>query len=371
MLIARHRPSAKADFDSIQYLRFVAASMVVMVHAFQQVARYLNTPGERQFEFGAAGVDIFFVISGFLMVFITQSREKSAGQFLAHRFLRVGPIYWIITLATCLIALVAPQVFYTTVLDLPHIIASMLFIAWPHPIMKDAWPVFTIGWTLNYEFAFYVIFSVALVINHRRRLAITSAILALLVLGGAILQPENAILAFYTNPILLEFIFGMLAAECVIKGYHLRLGASIILLVAFAIVVTVEQMASINFSRVSSGRVLYWGIPATMLFVAAVSLDIQGYIGRSRVLRLLGDASYSIYLTHMFCVGFLGIVWKKLPVSGAVGGATLAVACLLLSWAAGTVFHLLVEKPAVNAAKRMVLTRASRPRSDAIADKPI
>ena len=131
--------------DSIQVLRFFAAFSVMMVHL-------------PVFEFGIWGVDIFFVISGFIMMYVTENNEKF---FLLKRIFRIVPLYWILTLGVFALAIFVPDVLNNTTANIVHLIKSLFFI----PFDKNGtghFPILFLGWTLNFEVIFYFLFSLSL-----------------------------------------------------------------------------------------------------------------------------------------------------------------------------------------------------------------
>src|SRR5229473_1548571 len=142
----------------IQYLRAIAALMVVWHHSLIQV------PGVAQFialpEFGPSGVDIFFVISGFIMLVITAGKEVTPAEFIRQRVIRVVPLYWLTTLLMLGCAVVVPTAFKTLQFSPAAVAKSLLFV--PYDSLSfpgHAWPVLVPGWTLNYEMFFYGLFA--------------------------------------------------------------------------------------------------------------------------------------------------------------------------------------------------------------------
>ena len=151
-------------FDSIQALRGLAALFVVFQHV-----RFLN--------FGAFGVDIFFCISGFMIMFTT---EKSTKYFFRKRLVRILPLYYLMTLGTYLSLLLFPSMFQQTRHDFSYLVKSLLFI--PFDIGSGAiQPLVRIGWTINCEMLFYLLFFIAFHISMKYRGLICSAFLAILV----------------------------------------------------------------------------------------------------------------------------------------------------------------------------------------------
>jgi exopolysaccharide production protein ExoZ len=331
-------------FAGVQYLRFVAALLVVLVHAFEMVPLVGNGDLGANFWFGSTGVDIFFVISGFIMVVITERRERAPFDFFAHRLIRVAPSYWIVTIAIAAIALFTPSVLNNTTFSLPHFLASLSFVAWPHPVKGEALPLLMIGWTLNYEFLFYSIFAVAILCSVRHRIWIAGAALLGLVLLGQVTAPEGPESIFYTRPILIEFIFGLLVGKLAVNrwvpGYWVSVAMVAIGTVAFAYIATFVLVL-----RVSDLRFLILGFPALLLVAGTVFLEMRKPLPRWRLLLLLGNASYALYLTHFFVIGLLRMAWEHWSVAASVPDIGLIATATLLSLVVGVLFHLWIERP--------------------------
>ena len=165
----------------IQYLRAVAALAVVVFHAAERSG--LN------FVVGAAGVDIFFVISGFVMWTLAATRPVSTWAFYRDRLLRIAPLYWIVTLVMAVGALAG--LFPRIRLTADHVIASLAFVPHRSPSNGEIWPLLTQGWTLNLEMFFYLIFGLILFLPRERRLAMLTTTFVGLVLAGRKYQPAR------------------------------------------------------------------------------------------------------------------------------------------------------------------------------------
>jgi peptidoglycan/LPS O-acetylase OafA/YrhL len=183
--------------ESVQMMRGIAALTVVVCH--------LGIMGS----VGTFGVDLFFCISGFIMMFIT---EKSCAGFLKKRFLRICPLYYLLTIGAFAMAFIAPQLLRSPNSGFDTLLRSLLFICGDkHDTLTDSTIIVGVGWTLCYEMLFYLLFFMAFTISHKNRHYIATAFLAVIVLTGVIVKPENQYFAFYTSPILLEFALGMFA----------------------------------------------------------------------------------------------------------------------------------------------------------------
>ena len=129
----------------LQYLRFIAATMVILVHAAEQISRFGHHDITAQMSVGSSGVDIFFVISGFLMCLITFGKNVGTREFLVHRFTRVAAPYWFVTLFMAALIIVAPSVFRAATFEWPHFLSSLAFLAWEHPTLGSPLPLYNPG----------------------------------------------------------------------------------------------------------------------------------------------------------------------------------------------------------------------------------
>jgi peptidoglycan/LPS O-acetylase OafA/YrhL len=322
--------------DNIQALRAVAALLVVFVH-LDVFARALGLPTT-----GHGGVDLFFVISGFIMVHTTRSRPVGPGAFMLNRLTRIAPIYWLLTLATFAAAWLAPQLMQATVADVEQLLLSLAFI----PFRKSnglVQPVLFVGWTLNFEMFFYALFALGLAFRDRRRgtLAVVLSMLSLVALGWWF-RPENVQAAFYTRPIILEFAAGMgLAFLNPGVRCETALGR---LAVAVSGLAALGAVALLPVFFPTGSRLLTHGLPALIVVASAIVLHESGVSWSNRWVILLGNASYSLYLTHPFVTQATQKLARSLglgPVIALVGALfTLVVVCLV-----GIATHLWLEKP--------------------------
>ncbi|WP_374413180.1 acyltransferase family protein, partial [Novosphingobium colocasiae] len=193
---------------NIQALRALAALMVVVVH-LETLAAPLGI-GAGQLAPFAVGVDLFFVISGFIMVHTTARRRQSPAAFLANRLLRIAPLYWTLTALLFALAVAAPGLLGATRADPVALLKSLAFIPGERAdgTMR---PVLFVGWSLNLEMAFYCVFALCLTVaDLRRRVLLGVAVLvAIAAFGFAARQQLAPELRFLTQPILLEFAAGM------------------------------------------------------------------------------------------------------------------------------------------------------------------
>lgn len=297
---------------------------------------------------GAAGVDVFFVISGFIMWHTTHGRTMGGGDFMLRRLIRVVPLYWVLTAVYVVLLLAAPAVFRSSRFELDHVLASFAFIPYPHPVMPYVAPVIIPGWTLIYEMAFYVLFAVGLMLSGRSsaRFAFVGLVILLAATTGLLVDTTPAA-GFLLSAITLEFLFGMAIAALVGRidegapatrwGLPLLL-LGLALLVGPAFFVTHETHVQ---------RVVLWGIPAALIVLGAVLAEKARPRKFAASLLFVGAASYAIYLSHPFGLAGTRAVWTKLglPSDSApalAAYATVTLGCVILG---GAVCYLVLEKP--------------------------
>jgi exopolysaccharide production protein ExoZ len=320
----------------IQYLRAIAALMVVWHHATAQV------PGLHALfpsGFGAFGVDLFFVISGFIIAFTTYGHEARPTTFFRRRLERIVPLYWTLTLAMVALALLPPHVFSTLSPTSRTALQSLLFI--PHfsdTRPNEIWPLLVPGWTLNFEMFFYALFALLLAPGRARTVPLLVGVCVALVALGALVKPHNAIARTYTDARLLEFALGAVIGEWHARGGGLRSAALswlLMLLGAALLLWTGPAGAGIAPQLIGAG------------LLVAGCLHPALSARRIGLLHRLGDASYSIYLTHVFTLAALGLVWRKLlPGASTFGsGATFMVLACASSALVGWLCFTWVERP--------------------------
>jgi exopolysaccharide production protein ExoZ len=293
----------------IQYLRGLAAMMVVWHHSLGQVPNVEKFLGFS--DFGVSGVDLFFVISGFIMVVTTAGKDIAPRDFFVLRIVRVVPLYWLMTLLMVACALVLPGMFKTLRLSVPAVVQSLLFI--PYDSLSfpgHAWPVLVPGWTLNYEMYFYALFALSIAAPRNMRLVVLVTALAVVVLVGLVFGPFSRPLAqTYTNPILLEFASGAIIAHRWICG-SLRIGIFVSVaaaLTGFWLLVTRDSAPLQGYTQI---------VGAALMVAGSLHPIMQAT--NSRTLLAIGNASYSIYLTHLFTLGGLRTAWVRIFPEGSL-----------------------------------------------------
>lgn len=327
--------------QGIQILRALAALLVVFAH-FEYV----------QPTVGGFGVDIFFVISGFIMAYIV---DKSAEGFLYRRIIRIVPLYYLMTLLTAGLYLARPTWFRNVILTPAALAKSLLFI--PYHI-KDSGPILTLGWTLNYEMFFYLSIALFITIFGNKKGMVACLIgLSIFVLISTCTSWQSYVVRFWGSTMIMEFVGGGIL-------YYLwkhRLGSAsqslrnILIAVGFAALAFLLY-AEYNYG-LSSQRFLLFGGPSLLVTCGFLSLENrinpQNKIHSTMV--LLGDASYAMYLIHPFVIyAFLRLIYARVGLQGAIydflGLMLSLISVCLLSIA----LHRWFEKPIVRVLKTVL-----------------
>jgi exopolysaccharide production protein ExoZ len=281
--------SAGGRIVSIQYLRAVAALMVFAFHAAFRGGK------AESFFIGAVGVDIFFVISGFVMWTVAQAGPPSLRAFVGHRLGRIVPLYWGVTLFYVFIGLVHPSLYPWPVLDFGEVVRSLLFIPY-YAQNGELDPVVAPGWTLNIEMFFYAVFALGVLVPLRWRLAYLAVVLGLVALLGILATSHPAPwVGAYGNQVVLEFLAGAAIGALSTRGWipGPRVGLALVASAVAALgVMQVTHFAPPHL------RLPVWGSPAAAMVLGGLAIERSGRLFHSRLLLALGDASYSIYLLH-------------------------------------------------------------------------
>lgn len=333
------RPPVR-KFHSVQALRALAAFSVALTHILYNALGMAPGAGSVRALYGAmpwgAGVDIFFVISGFVVIHASRSFFAAAGaaqRFIQRRLARIVPLYWLMTSLLLAEMTFMPDAVNGPIGGIGFIVKSYFFIpcARPNGVVQ---PVLSLGWTLNYEMFFYL--SLLPFLHLRQRQAVTGLTLALavFVLAGRAGLLHGVVLRSWSDPIILEFCAGMLLAA--LPGNFMLHG-----IWRWAIVI-----AALLLLHLQPGwdRIAAYGIPAALLVLAAVTGGPAGRLPRLEIsLVRLGDASYALYLVHPFAMRAASLLWLHLHRPGGIY-AYIAVS-LALAQSAAIAIHTYFELP--------------------------
>jgi exopolysaccharide production protein ExoZ len=324
--------------ESIQYLRALAAVGVVLAHSSTTLAGIEDA--RLHFSVGIYGVDLFFVISGFVMFYTTAGQPKLPGPFFLKRCIRVVPIYFFLTtLATISLHFWATQ-------SSPHSVSpwdylrSILFIPYLNPATREIQPVIRQGWTLNYEMFFYLVFACSLWLKEKYRVQACAGVFATLAVIGFCVAPTGACAITYTDPIMLEFVLGVL-----IGYFFVRCTAEFSRLILVLLVATAVSLVCVLGFGVWH-RVLFAGVPWAAVVSIVIWLERRGHIPHWPLFLLLGDASYSLYLLHTFVLSLMKHPFLRIfDVSRPSSHLIFMILSLVVSLPVAVLFYKIVELP--------------------------
>ena len=287
------------NWKSIQMLRAIASTMVVYYHISVIPV------------FGSFGVDIFFVLSGFVMAMIVQNGERPL-TFLINRITRIVPLYWILTTGVIIIAMAKPELLSSTTANATNYLKSIFFI--PYTKENGALnPVLAVGWTLNYEMYFYLLIWISIITKKNYYLTLTFIYLIISYCVTGNTNIDQTYKSFYSNSIIFEFGLGMIAYKIYNHKYIVKLNSLIITTVgisSIAIMVYLETSGKVNI------RLIEFGIPSFMLLLSAITLEQKKLIKSNLIVKSIvevGNASYATYLSHFYIViGFEKIGFEML-----------------------------------------------------------
>lgn len=335
--------------DAVQLLRALAAALVVVGHLKGAAWTHQGElgPFPRIAFFGGAGVDLFFAISGFIIVHagLRLLRDDHPGRtFLLRRIARIVPMYWGVTLLPLTFAVFVGR-------DLPPLEAvakSLLFIPYDRSGTGEFYPLCDLGWTLNYEIQFYALFAFWMVVGKERCVGLAIASLCLLVLAGSMASPTSDVLYFWTRPIILEFAGGMAIAALYNAGrLHLSSGLRIALIAAALALYIADPLGLVPLARTPNEmvRVIGWGVPGMLLLMAALSSPFALRSGLAQTGVLLGNASFALYLLHPFAITACRRVIALLPLPLGIGGWVLVGTGFIVACGGSILAYLYLEKP--------------------------
>jgi exopolysaccharide production protein ExoZ len=342
---------------NLQALRAAAALAVVYFHATSEAGLNLS------FNIGAHGVDVFFVISGFIISYIAAHAPE---RFFLRRLIRVVPFYWSATLALFLLAVMFPTVLRSTRPDLPQLVASLAFVP-RETSYAGLVPTLVLGWSLNYEMYFYVIFAIALLLSRRWAPVITVAIIGLVLLAIVLSEPGHPSIKFYGRPLVFEFGLGVavyyLFGRAVVAAPVIRHNVPPLLLWLVLTGAFVMLGVEEHYQSFGASRFLAAGIPAFALVCSALIIErVYGHASRNRVLHLLGESSYILYLVHPYVIyGILRVGFQHRTDFGSLATVGIILILLSVSALAAMAIHIWFERPVLAFLRERLVTGSLDP----------
>jgi len=262
----------KERLYGLELLRFIAAALVLFFH--------ISVIGVGEF-----GVDIFFIISGFVMMYSTQIDSRN---FLLKRLIRIVPLYWLVTLIIFLFYYIFPSFFSAPSNDLSHLVMSLLFIPFDKNGSGHA-PILSVGWTLNYEMYFYFLFSLACIISNKNRGIVV--VFLIVVIMFVLYFFDNFISSVYSDLIIIEFALGILLFYFLNKN----------VLKSFIIIFFIFFSVLLKFDL--EHRFFLFGLPCFIIVFLFIKFNRKFF--KTGIISLLGAISYGLYLSHYYIINLV------------------------------------------------------------------
>lgn len=348
------------QITNIQALRGIAALLVFIAHIIGAERDYGG--GESLLphflHMGESGVDLFFLISGFIMVYVTGSNGHSEDyhkghgyiqsiQFFYRRAARIYPLYWVLTLGL-LVLYAGKKILFAEATPIDNYVSSFLLLP------DKQFPIIPVGWTLVHEMYFYIIFSVFLLF-HRKYLPLLLCAWGVVVLVGELLDLReiNPWFAVVFSPLTFEFLLGAAIAFLALRNIFpspkiLLLFSTLALLIMF-----IPYADTLYPAWVADHwrRTLLFSLPYGLMLWGAVGFEWTRSICAPSWLVKMGDASYSLYLIHIPMFLVVGKTLSLVSGPGILDNIFLIAVYLVSGVVAALFVHHYIEKPLNKAAK--------------------
>ena len=350
--------------NSIQFLRALAVLLVTYNHSIDiqmqfAVSWQQNTNLQK---FGAIGVDLFFVISGFIISFVANKYlgVEQGVYFLKKRFIRINTIYYIASLLFLCLIIIRSWAINSFEFNLSESLSSFIDTILVIPVTETTatyLPLLRIGWTLGIEWFFYFLFFLLIIFKIKNKELLMIITIGILVTLGYLTPPFDLRFAFITNPIMLEFLLGTLIywiynniKTIPILIPPILLTAGITCYILLIIYGYGDLWNSFFVRNVSMKRFFLWGVPSSFLVAGCIFLEtnhVFKYLWNNNLIQLIGNASYSIYLVHLSAYIFITIFYIRIgfliPPDASI------IVQLFIAVLAGIGFYKIVEKPLLQA----------------------
>ena len=334
--------------SNLQILRALAAINVVFFHVlvwgknwYGIDAHYLGYMRG----WGESGVDVFFVMSGFLLVYSQARNPRGVWEFGVNRILRIAPLYWILTILFAVIDISSPGILTSAPTTPEFLLSSLGFLS---RMTGHAYPLMIVGWTLDFEMFFYLVIALGiLIVGHGKTYTVAAAIFLLFVAMN------------WADALIIEFLFGVLIGLLYVRDSNGKLARPLLVLgvaLLFASIhISDEQWNSWRLIGAEYGleaskndlRLIIWGVPSALIVYGVVNLKQI----KTRVLLFLGNCSYSIFLVQAIFLPLALRLFLPYTESLKVDIGSLLIVSFTIGVGVGT--HYLMERPLALLAKRL------------------
>ncbi|BCG64450.1 MAG: exopolysaccharide production protein ExoZ [Methyloprofundus sp.] len=343
--------------QNIQALRGIAVLSVTLYHLSIIEQKYGGSISilPKLLQFGMFGVDLFFIISGFVMITITRGKfqnQQQALKFIYHRIARIYPSYWVYSLLVLGVFLIQPTWVNSTQENQVDIMASFLLVP------ANTLPLVMVGWTLIHEMYFYLIFFILLLISAEKNIMATLIIwTAIVIILNTFVLLNNPVFKIISHPLTIEFIAGCIFAV-VFYQKNIRFRVPILLVMA-ALTLALSIYGFYLYQNITEQidptnwwRVLVFGTPALLIVFCFIYAEKSGYILPSALIKI-GDASYSIYLSHILTLSATGRVWAMFATDSISDNIIMLPVLLIIVLIVGIISYHLIEKPLLKLSHRI------------------
>jgi exopolysaccharide production protein ExoZ len=330
-----------AKLLTLQVARGAAVNLVVLSHLWSVTDKYTGGGLPAFTLYGIAGVDVFFVLSGFVMVAIAADGVGPA-QFLWRRAVRIYPTYWLATAMVLCVSLASPAMVNASITAPISIWQSFLLVPQETP------PLLAVGWTLVHEAYFYLVF--ALLLFFRAPILGGLALWAACLFAVILVLPVEAspALRVIASPLTVEFmlgaVVGVLYRQGIAVGGSSLLAAGLAVL-AWNIVWTAPVLSLRTNPNLAHWRVLLFGVPAVAIFYGLSAWELRSSPKLPALLVALGDYSYATYLLHVLAVSAIGRLIALMACPGTATTSVLLVISFIVANAAGALTYHFFERP--------------------------
>lgn len=363
---ATDRPAVGGNLALIQAFRGIAALSVALHHSAHRIVGLPGVvAGTQTFwlgrlvnpEVGAVGVDLFFIISGFIMTYTTpRESHPTARAFLWRRFLRIYPLYWLLSFVA--LAMLASR--WVQGLKYSALAIAKSLVLYPTLYQTSVRPVLlSQGWTLIYEMLFYVLFALTIGLSRPRQVVAVFALLTGLFVGANFLPAGHELQVLFKDPILFEFVLGM-GLGVLFCEYRFRLPRTAAYPTVALGLALLALSAFVPAYDWSIPRLLKFGLPSLLLLGGLLLHPALAGWSIPRSLQFLGDASYSIYLTHTLVLLLFTTALPRIALLRRLPPDLLFTAMGLAIVVAGGITYIALERPLLHFARARRGTPAAR-----------
>jgi exopolysaccharide production protein ExoZ len=362
----------KEQLKLVQILRGFAAIAILLFHLDGFTVTFFEH-SFFYFSYGYLGFDFFFVLTGFIITYVhfkETQHHSSVKKFLLKRFVRVYPFYWLVLLI--MIGLESPDFGYkpslssaidpTSSVGVINIIKNILL----YPLPDSSMPV-GIAWGLSHAVVFYLLFAMSIKLRRNAAKIIFSLWLVAIVLNSFHIFPESLLLEAVAGPVNIQIILGCIAGYLFVKNKLQLKTALYVLILAVVVIAGLSLWKNLNNSNIVFTTSV--AIAFSCLIYCAALLD-RRQLSRKPfkryappVLVLIGDASYSIFLTHIIFIPYLCMAFNKVlnvPVVPGFFKNILITIIFFLSVIAGIASYLLIERPLLNFLRKQFRLRRQK-----------